>query len=752
MTNRYVFRLYIFALVLLGGFSALVWRLWAVQIEGFKKYSSQLPTVATQTQRLRGIRGEIKDRNGVPLAINRMSYEIKLDLKEIERLYKARHTEVPVHRYRNPDKFGTIREQEEPDIVRMFEEDVKPQLEKLNLSVADSDFEPDLMRKLYRSYKGIIPYTYREQIPFDDLAIAAEQSRFLEGVTISRRPLRKYPFGSMMCHILGYVKQPGPLEVPLSDAGKYSFYEPDDFGIEGIEKTMDNVLKGRAGRRVFPRDEHGKIVPQELMDRHVDPVKGSDIHLTIDIRIQAIAEQALRDAKIGRGAAVVIDPNNGDVLAMVSVPNFDPNKFIPSIDPDDWEVYIKDETNPLTNRALLGYPPGSTFKIPVAMAGCVAGISGRYYTCNGVYTVGNRGFKCWAADKGFSHGSLGLADGIMHSCNCFFYQYGISTGIENIDKVCHWFGLGEMTGIDIPHETPGVVPNPKMLSLATGERWRDSDTANTSIGQGQVLATPLQMCNVAATVANFGVCYKPRLILKVHDNGENMDVSFPEHARVDLQKMGVKKQSVELVRKGMWKVVNGEKGTAKKAQVVGKDLVAGKTGTAQAWRIDETDGRVGDNKTWFMCFAPYEAPKFAVCVFVEHGYSGGGTSAPIAARILKQAMAVAEGKYHPPVQTLAEARGHFNEMREVAYADDPVDAAIAAANAEDEAVTEAEPTTPSPRSAKKQEIARPTIKKRRSSSGHAHGESVRSLETPASEPSSQPKKGLLDWLFKKRAD
>ncbi|MGI8601500.1 MAG: penicillin-binding protein 2 [Verrucomicrobiales bacterium] len=724
MVTRYLFRLYLFALLLVAGFGALLWRLWVVQIENKQKYVAALPRAGTVVQRLPGVRGEIKDRNGVPLAVNRMSYEIKLDLREVERLYKRRHKEIPMSSYAAPDRYGTMRQRDEPDIFKMYDDEVKPQLERLSLAIGVNS---DDMRRHWRTNRGVIPYTYRKEIPFEHLAVVAEHGSFLDGVTISQRPLRKYPYGAMMGHILGYVKQIGDLEVPSDEGGQYDFYEGDDIGMEGIERTMDRTLRGRAGRRVYPKDEHGKIIYEELTEERMTPIKGSDVYLTIDIRLQYIAETALRDAGVGRGAAVVMDPATGEVLAMASVPSFDPGNFIPEIDPDQWKAYVEDETEVLMNRALLSYAPGSTFKIPIALAGCVAGVSDQFFTCDGTVLIGNRNFKCWTVDKRIGgHGTMLLSDAIMHSCNCFFYQYGIATGIKTIDTVCHWFGLGEPTGIDLPREASGRVPNEKLFALSTGFRWTVAQTANTSIGQGQVEATPLQMCNVAATVANHGVCYKPKLILKIHDHADKMDIGFPDRPRYDLQKEGAKTKSIELVRKGMLRVVHGDRGTAKAARANGYET-AGKTGTAQTSKINP-QSKNKENDTWFIAFAPYDKPRYAVCVFVENGTSGGGTSAPIAARIIKQGLAMEAGNYRPPVQSLAEAKGHFKKLESVVYDDDPVEAALAAQHGnENENVTASEPPSKLTNvKARDRRLAAPKLKRK----ANAEGSNVRNQSPP----------------------
>lgn len=749
MVTGNLLRLYLFGLVVAAGFALLIWRLWVVQIEHHQKYLAALPRAGKVVQRVPGVRGDIRDRNGIPLATNRMSYEIKLDLREIKRLYESRHKEIPKHVYEATDRYGTRRKREEADIFKMYDEEVKPQLERLGLA---EPLNSDLMRRHYRTNRGVIPFIYRKEVPFDAVALVAEHGRFLDGVTISSRPLRHYPYGAMLGHVLGYVKQTGVLEVPEGEeARSFDFYEGDDIGVAGIEATMDGTLRGRPGRHVFPRDEHGKIVYEELPEERVEPVKGSDVYLSIDLRLQYITERAMRDADVGRGAAVVMDPASGEVLAMVSVPNFDPNNFIPEVEVEKWKAYNEDPTEPLMNRVLLSYAPGSTFKIPVALAGCVGGISNRTFNCSGSVMLGSRASKCWIADKGGAHGTINLSDAIMHSCNAFFYKYGIATGIKTIDTVCHWFGLGEPTGIDLPYEAPGRVPNERILALMTGERWTEAQTAFASIGQGLVEATPLQMCNVAATVANGGICYKPKLVSKVHDHADHMDTAFPDRLRHDLRQEGAKPESIELVRKGMWKVINGDRGTAKSARSKGFES-AGKTGTAQTPKFNRVT-KSKENDTWFIAFAPYDNPKFAVCIFIENGNSGGGTAAPIAARIIKQGMAMEAGAYNPPVQALPEAKGHYRKLEVTKYLDDPVDAILAEqAASEDSAIVtpDERPVRAERQKKRKPQPPAPKLK----SKANAEGSNVRNQSRPApparpaAEPSPPPRKpGILRRLL-----
>jgi penicillin-binding protein 2 len=394
------------------------------------------------------------------------------------------------------------------------------------------------------------------------------------------------------------------------------------------------------------------------------------------------------------------------------VPSYDPNKFIPEIELDAWKAYEDDKSKPLLNRAVSEYPPGSVYKVPIALAGCFRGQSRRIFPCNGGMQFGGHFSKCTG-----SHGMIGLSDALMRSCNGFFYRYGIATGTKGIDAMGDWFSLGEPTGIELPGEAGGVLPGPDRVS--SGELWSEAQIAFTAIGQGQVLATPLQMCAVASTVANGRAAYRPRLLAKTFDHAEGIfTLQTPSLKKNFATESGGIPPELELVRKGMWKVVHGDGGTARGIRT--KDYeIAGKTGTAQDWLpgTSRKDDKNKDYKTWFIAFAPYDQPKYAVCVFVENGLSGGGTSAPIAARILKQTLAHDRGAYNPPRQPLTEAKGHFDHLERTVYPDDPVDAALlaAAAASEDEPVVEVVPPaaesagSPRPRRAKVP-AAKPNIK------------------------------------------
>jgi penicillin-binding protein 2 len=356
----------------------------------------------------------------------------------------------------------------------------------------------------------------------------------------------------------------------------------------------------------------------------------------------------------------VVDPNNGNILAMASVPSFDPNTFIPSIKAKDWETLRANEANPLINRAVSAFPPGSTFKLVTALAGLRKGLAAQRFNCGGGVAYGDHFFKCWISEKGGSHGTIGLSDAIKVSCNSFFYQSGNAAGINSIDDTGETLGLGKASGIEITGEQPGVLPGPEWMRINyPREKWTSAYTANVSIGQGYDLVSPLQLAMVYATVANGGVSYFPRLIRDVvgadgkailNENGQPV-VSQAPKVHGDLRK-DFKPEQIEMARRGLWKVVNEDGGTGGKARLPNVQ-VAGKTGTAQAMLNGKKD-TIG----WFCCFAPYDHPRYTIAVMVQGlapSVHGGSVAGPIATRILERTLAMEEGRFDPQLAWLAPA-------------------------------------------------------------------------------------------------
>lgn len=654
MATRYKFRLYLLALLVVAGMSVLVYRIYDIQITQHEHWVRQLPGEKEVTVRVPGVRGEIRDRNGMILAANRASYDVTFNLKEIEEGWRASHDgDAPSLTYTATDQ-GMQRERPEADIVKMVKEGVLPRMYELGLA---EDFNARQLQLHYRGTGGIVPYTYRRGLDFEDFARFAENDYDLAGVDITVKPSRIYPFDSLACHILGYVKLPDIEKVAAERRAEFDHYVPDDYGGAGIEGKMDQYLQGKAGRRVLRKDEKGNIREQIAYEA---PSVGANVYLTIDAKIQYVTEQALR--QIGRGAAVVMDPRNGDILALASVPSYNPNNFVPAISPDDWNRYKGDRADPLFNRALSQHPPGSTFKIPIALAGCLSNSYKTNFYCAGGVQYGAKFMKCWILAKGGRHGSIGMSDAIKKSCNCYFYQYGNHTGIDNIVEVTTKMGLGRKTGIPLDGEAAGRIPSPAWLRLR-GQQWSDAYTAMTSIGQGFAEATPLQMASATCTVANGGKVYQPRLVKEILEKDGTVVVPDEPVLKYDLSEEGLTADELEMVKRGMWKVVNEEGGTAARARADAFE-VSGKTGTAQTGIPSEpTDA-------WFISFAPYDEAEFAVCIYVHNGDSGGKCAAPIAGHIIKQAMAIRHGVgYDVAVKPLEEAQGHFDRIELVAFED-----------------------------------------------------------------------------------
>lgn len=651
------FRIYFLAGIMVLAFAGLTARLWYVQVARGSEYTARIRSGSQVTVRIPAVRGEILDRNGIPLVQNRVSFDVDFYLPDMVKAYRETHGKTPQTTYR-----GTVhnmpRDLKEADVVKIVSEEIIPRMEDLGVA---EDYNSKRLQVHFRTNREV-PFNYRQDLDFDSMAVLSERSLGLPGVTVTKKPVRHYVYGSMAAHILGYVGPPENLE-KLPDIRSFNFYDPDTEGKAQIELSMNEYLKGKPGVRILQRNAKGVIEGEVSV---TEPKQGDNVYLTLDARIQYIVENALRS--VGRGAAVVVDVNTGDILAMASVPSFDPNTFIPSIKTQDWVALNQDTTKPIDNRAIMSFAPGSTYKVPIALAGLRAGVP-TTFPCGGGISIGNTFMKCHSN----KHGTFRLEDALKVSCNGFFYRYGIATDIEDIDYMGNLLGLGQKSGLPLSGESPGILPSKEYLQQHyPRERWTTGYTANTSIGQGLVLATPLQMAMVAATVANGGTVYYPRLIDKIVSQDGEIVLQEPAKVRANLlTDGGLTPEQIERVRQGMWKVVNEGGGTAMRARV--KDVeVAGKTGTAQfSFR------GVKDNRVWFISFAPYNNPRYAVSVMVEGAESGGRVAAPIAGKILEEVFKLDQPEAEPiQLAALAPAVGHSTHINEINFGR-PVPAALA---------------------------------------------------------------------------
>jgi penicillin-binding protein 2 len=649
------FRILSVAALILLALMVIGVRLWWVQVHLYTHYKGKIQGSSEVTVRVPSVRGEIRDRNGVALVTNRQSYEVDFYLPELVSGYRKLYGAPPMVDYLRKGADGMLRETREEDIVQIVDQTIVPRLEQLKVA---EPYNSQRLRSHYRN-NTLVPFIYREDLDFSTLSKFAEKDLGLPGVQVNIRPVRKYVYNALAAQILGYVGAPNDIN-KLPDIKDFNFYQPDVQGRTNIEYFLDDELRGKPGRRILKKDAKNRIDGEKEL---IQPTPGANVYLTIDARIQYIVERTLRS--VGRAACVVVDPNNGQILAMASVPSYDPNKFIPSISARDWAAIKDADADPLTNRAISAYAPGSSYKVAVSLAGLTRGLAKAQFTCTGGVTYGNTYMKCWIADKGGSHGTQTLTEAIKNSCNAYFYQFGNAAGIEAIDKVGSTLGLGQTSGVELSGEDPGLLPSPEWLRLTKNEKWSQGQTANTSIGQGYVLASPLQMAMVAATVANGGTVYRPSLIYKVQEADGTM-IRKPEKIRGDLKKdNNLSKEDIELVRRGMWRVVNDPGGTGSRAKIPGI-VVAGKTGTAQFWR----DGQK-DNHTWFIAFAPYDNPKIALAVLVQGAKAGGQVPAPIAAKLIEEILALDKG-YDPGVKSLDPAIGNYKFVETIDFKDNNI--------------------------------------------------------------------------------
>jgi penicillin-binding protein 2 len=658
-------RIYALGLIFILGLSLLGARLWYVQIARGEEYTAKIRNRSQVTVRLPAVRGEILDRNGLKLVENRASFEVDFDLPELVRSFREEQGRPPMTSYR-----GTVRGMPKiipiEDVEEIVEKTVIPRLQQLDLA---HNYNSGRMQVHYQR-QSQIPFNYMQNVDFETMVRLTENNLDLPGVRVEVRPIRYYPFGALASHILGYTGVPN--EPDMEEARRFNFYQSDVEGRAQIELYMNEHLKGTAGVSIRERDVKGNITGE--VDR-IEPVQGANVYLTIDARLQYIVEQALR--VVGRGAAVVIDPNNGNILAMASVPSFDPNVFIPAIQAGDWTALTSDRTDPLVNRAISGYAPGSTYKIPISLAGLRAGVTNRRYNCSGGVQYGKFFMRCHS-----THGSTDHEKAIKVSCNAYYYQMGNAAGIDQIVAVGNMLGLGQRSGIPLSGEASGILPGREWLAQNhPNHRWSSGYTANTSIGQGFVLTTPLQMAVVAATLANGGITYYPRLVDRIVEQDGTVVEVPPVRVRSNLLvDGGLGEEQVQEVRSGMRRVVHEAGGTARRARVSGIE-VAGKTGTAQFMRSG-----IKDNRAWFMGFAPYDEPRFAFCVMVEGAAAGGGAlAAPIAGKIIEDALKLDEGGAlaEMRIEPLEPAPGHFENVASIDFGRSiPAETTFAPAQAE----------------------------------------------------------------------
>lgn len=664
-------RAQLMTLLVMVAMGLLIHRLFVVQIYESNMYKESLRNQTTVSIILPPARGCVMDRNGVALAENRANYDIDVYLRELVGHYSRSHhghlprTNVWVGIGKNR------RMQSQIDVAKIIDESGADLFKTLHVKPAFTDQE---IQRHYHETPNV-PFPIVRNMNFTTLSQFEEKNIKVPGIQETARPVRYYPFGALASHVLGYL---GDVE-EMTDED----YQPEFVGKGGVEKSFDTYLQGIPGGKILRKNNLGFVLDEEAV---VQPRSGKFVYLTIDARIQYIVEKVMR--RVGRGAALVLDPSNGDVLAMVSVPSFDPNDFVPKIENRKWRGFMRDPTKPLYNRAISSYAAGSIYKPIVALAALenkAIGFTTRtVINSPGAVWLANRWWKDWSPN---GQGAISLRKGMAMSCNTFFYQLGAKTGIDSIVDMGKRFGLGEKLlntdELEVLHgESTGVLPGPdwmkgkmderirrwkealktagdKKLRRPATESWTLGHTINTSIGQGYVEVTPLQMAVLMCAIANGGHVYYPRLVVgiaEMKDGNLRALRDFPTRLRRELN---VSDETLAAVRDALLAVV--EEGTGRRAGVEGWK-VAGKTGTAQF--VTTLNGqKVKDLRAWFNGFAPYDSPRYVITVIVEGGAGGGSTAGPLVSEILAQIKEMEKNKGVDMVY-LSPAVGHFAGVKE----------------------------------------------------------------------------------------
>lgn len=586
---------------------ALASRLYYLQVVEADKYALLAEENRINVRLLPPPRGLILDRFGVPLAANFPNYRAILVAE------------------RTKDLDRTL-----GDFARLI-----PLSERERAKV---------MRELKRN-RAFTPIPIKEDLTWEQMSQVELNLPELPGVSIEADQKRYYPYAGLTAHILGYVQIPNEKEV-AADPDPLLTLPGFRIGRNGIEKYYDRALRGTAGRSAQEVNSVGRVI-RELSRDEGQP--GNDLVTTIDIGLQEFAQQRISAEQ--SCSCVVMDIFTGEVLTMASTPTFDPASFYNGITPEEWQSLNADMYRPLTNKTISdGYAPGSTFKMMTTLAALEAGISPNFSVfCPGHYIFGPMRLHCWKKE---GHGHVDMLDALQHSCDVYYYDISRRVGVDAIAEVSRRFGLGQPTGIDLPGEKPGVIPDQAWKLGTLGEKWYPGETLVAGIGQGFILTTPLQLCVMTARIANGGYAVTPHIFKRFGASAPPSSdplVAAAQSGRADalgFPAMAVNQDHLAILRRGMDLVTNEARGTAyrRRIDIPGMEM-AGKTGTSQVRRITMAERSTGVRKNedlpWqfrdhalFIAYAPVHQPRYAISVVVEHGGGGSTYAAPIARDIL----------------------------------------------------------------------------------------------------------------------
>lgn len=586
----------------LAAFGSIGYRLYRLQVAEAEHWASRSERNRIRLQRIPPTRGRILDARGEPLVENRPAFDLVV---------------VP---------------EDAADLAATLER--ARALLGIELPPAEEILAAARRRP---SYEGIV---VRRDLPRRAVVRLETRQLDLPGLRLEVGPLRTYPLGPVAAHLLGYVGEVSDAEMAADPR-----YRPGDrIGKFGAERAFEGTLRGEPGGRQIEVDAAGRRL---RVLSEVDERPGASLVLTIDRRLQQFAEQLMDDRE---GAIVALDPASGAIRALVSRPAFDPNVFARGISGAAWRELAEGPLGRLTDRAIQGqYPPGSTFKIVTAAAALEEGVVTPFTRifCGGSYRFGRRRYRCW---KRGGHGFMNLHDALVQSCDVYFYQAGQRLGVDAIAEYAHRLGLGETTGIRLDGEKPGLIPTRAWKQRRFREPWFAGETLSVAIGQGYVLATPLQMAHLIATVANGGTRYRPRYVDRVVADGGRAIEEFPPEER---GRAGLRPSTLHQIRTALRDVVNAPHGTGRRARLRAVDI-AGKTGTAQVYRMGrrpahgEKIARSLRDHAWFVAFAPVEQPEIAIAVLLEHAGGGGGhLAAPLARDLADFHFGLTRGRDYP---------------------------------------------------------------------------------------------------------
>ena len=606
----------IVVVIFLVAVCVLIVRLGYLQIIKGAEFRKKSENNSVRFRQIKPLRGLIMDRNGNVLVDNKPSFDVlyipnknnanELSVKKIKELYENKSMDFP--------------------------------------------FDQSLLKNA----KPYLPVKLDKNVSMEKIALVETNALNLPGIYVDVSPIRLYLDGEILAPIIGYTGEISKEEMEKSN-DKYAY--GDISGKHGLERFFDEYVRGRRGAELVEVNVYGREIKN--LGR-IDPVSGHNMMLTIDADLQKAAWQAIEGKA---GSAVVMDPRNGEILAMVSSPSFDPNLFNEGISSDLWNQLQNNPFAPLSNKAISGqYPPGSTYKLIIAAAALEEGVitPDTKIFCNGSFALGNRTYRCW---KKGGHGHVDLHKAIVESCDVYFYTVGKMLGVDKIAEYAKRFGYGELAGIDLPNEKSGLVPTKEWKLKKKKEVWQLGETISISIGQGYNLVTTLQLANAFGTFANGGTLWRPYIVKQIESADGKI---YKEFSPLKKGELHLSAKTIEILNDALKGVVNEPGGTGQNAKL--SDIeVCGKTGTSQVMGLPANEqarrrkilGAFQKDHALFACYAPSKSPEIVVAVILENAGGGGAVAAPVARKILT---AYFEGKKKNKLPREMAQNQHLNEL------------------------------------------------------------------------------------------